>query len=882
MRSLNRLIACAILVLGLASCSGGGSDGGGTTTPPAPGPPPAPPAGSVTVTGTVSGTVIKILNAETNTVIRQFDTATLNQAPPFVFTLNDVPVGIKLRLFFITGGAVYPLHFGSPLTNVFRFTSASTVNLGAVETANNQAVLPNPPNAGVEFEPPVSDFPSPPGVTPLPPAVTVANPVNNATVPSGPVDITFDLQHVTIGDQNHDHLHFRVDSDQNPYEFVNGSPVGQILHNGSPAVNARWISSTKFLLLNLSSAQHIVTLELATASHTPFVNSQASTLVQFTVDQPPPNPPSTVTITSPTPAQVFPFGPVGVTFAVSHFTVQGQGQPQLHFYVDTDPNVYQFLNGPTNQVWYNGAPTTSVLRTNANIFQFLSLAEGAHSVRFVLANGDSVATELTNTEATAVVSFTINAPIGGSPSLTVNSLGTTPLSPGPVLVTFTIQNSPVTTSAQPRMHFYVDNDTTVHRFYDGQGITEDGSTSGVRYQNVHTHFVHWKSGNSIQLNALASGAHQIRFVLVDQSGVELTATPQILTFTVSPGTGGAFSLQEVVGNLNSPVPMATAPDGRIFVGELSTGNIRVVRPTPSLPWQLQSTPFATVPARNAEGLLGLAVDPSFLTNGYVYAFHPTNASVNRVVRFKAIVANGNTVADNPTPTIILDNIPASSIHNGGVLQFGPDGMLYVFVGDAENPANSQLRTSLAGKILRINPNGSAPADNPFISDVNANAKKVFSLGHRNSLGFTFHPHTDDLWQTENGPDDNDEINWIVAGENYGWPTVRGIAGNLSFRDPLIAYTPSIAPTGIVAIREDSVYPAQYHNNLLFGDFNNGFLHRIVLGGSQLRILVARSIACDCGQGPLFSVMHGLNVPGQDGFIYVTTTTGISRVVLSSP
>ena len=111
------------------------------------------------------------------------------------------------------------------------------------------------------------------------------------------------------------------------------------------------------------------------------------------------------------------------------------------------------------------------------------------------------------------------------------------------------------------MRFYVDdNNSVLYKFYDGQGITEDGSTSGVRYQNVHTHFVHWKSGNSIQFNALASGPHRIRFVLVDQSEVELPATTQTLAFTVVPGTGGAFSLQEVVGNLDFPVPMAPAPD----------------------------------------------------------------------------------------------------------------------------------------------------------------------------------------------------------------------------------------------------------------------------------------------------------------------------------
>src|SRR5262245_41935810 len=102
------------------------------------------------------------------------------------------------------------------------------------------------------------------------------------------------------------------------------------------------------------------------------------------------------------------------------------------------------------------------------------------------------------------------------PTLSINSPSAgAALAPGPVLVSFTIQNSLVAPSAtKPQMHFYVDGDPVVYTFYDGPGIGEEGSTSGVRYQGIHTHYVHWKSGTSIQLNALASGSHQVRFVLL--------------------------------------------------------------------------------------------------------------------------------------------------------------------------------------------------------------------------------------------------------------------------------------------------------------------------------------------------------------------------------
>src|SRR5262245_47994948 len=342
----------------------------------------------------------------------------------------------------------------------------------------------------------------------------------------------------------------------------------------------------------------------------------------------------------------------------------------------------------------------------------------------------------------------------GSATLTMNSPAQrAALQPGPVLVTFDIQDSPVPLSAtQPRMHCYVDNDLVVYKFYDGPGVTEDGSTSGVRYQGAHTHFLHWKSGSSIQLNALASGSHQLRCVLVDQSETELTSPEVTLAFSIVAGASGDFALQEVVSGLNFAVNMATAPDGRIFVNEYLTGKIRVVTPTATLPWHLQAAPFATLPIVSGleEGLLGIAVDPNFSVNHYVYVYYTHSGPINRVVRFTAMTSGEDTVATSPTPTVIVDNLPAGD-HDIGIIQFGPDGKLYIFEGDNQVKADAQDLKSLRGKILRVDPaDGSAPRDNPFFSNANANAKKVYSLGHRNSFGLTFHPLTHDLWETENG------------------------------------------------------------------------------------------------------------------------------------
>jgi len=867
-QSLNRFVACAILAFGLASCSGGGSGGGGTTTPP------APASGSATVTGTVSGTVIKVLRADTSAVITTADTASLVN-PPFPFTLSNIPVGVPIKAFFFSAGETFPFYLGN--TNVFTVHSAEAIDLGFVTMGGGRATPTNQPP--VNTIKPGSEDTSPPPQIVVPPPATLSVTTPAPATGSGIVD--FAVQNFSIGGQGQPHLHIQVDNGLTRH-FFNGQTNTVLDDNEQPTTDVVRQSTTSFRLNGLAPGQHSVTARLSTASDTEFVNQESTpSPVPITINNPP-APPATLSITSPSPGAVLPSGPVVVSFSTQNFSIGNPGTPHLHIYLDGGA-ANHFFNGTTNQV----QPVANITWQSPTSFTMNALSSGPHTIRLRLADGADQ--ELQNAEAKPPdLIISIQAP-PGSPTLTINSPAQgASLSPGPVLVTFNIQNSPVTTSTQPRMHFYVDNDPVVYKFYDGQGITEDGSTtSGVRYQNVHTHFVHWKSGSSIQLNALASGSHQVRFVLVDQAETELTSTAKTLSFTILQGTGGAFTLQEVASGLNFPTAMATTPDGRIFVTELVTGKIRVVTPTATLPWQLQAAPFATLPVvtGNEKGLLGIAVDPSFSQNGFVYVFYTASGPVNRVVRFTATTSNGNTVADNQTPTVIFDNIPAAENHNGGIINFGPDGMLYIFVGENQVQDDAQSLSSLRGKILRIIPipNGGIPSDNPFPNSA------IYSYGHRNSFGFTFHTHTNDLWETENGLDTFDEINRILPGKNYGWPFVEGTGTNPQFMNPLITFgPPTIAPTGIIAIREDSVYPAQYYNNLLFADFNVGQLHRIVLGGVGLTDLSSHTIACNCGKGGLIGVMHGLNVPGQDGYVYVTngnyntTNHRIFRVVLNNP
>jgi glucose/arabinose dehydrogenase len=723
-----RSLALAGLVFLLSGCIDSGSGGGGTT--------PTAQTG-VSISGTVSGTRIVAVNTS-DQIVAEDDTAgrTPNAQGQFAWSLGNLPVGIDIRLFFITGGNVYPMFFGNPSTNVFAVNAPGSITLGHVTTAGNQAT-PQAPPTGVTPGPANPNLP--PSVAPI---LTVSSPANNATLPNGPVTVTFGVQNFTIDPVNQPHLHFYLDSDQTPYHFFSGAP-GQILYQGAVAANAQWQSNTQI--------------------------------------------------------------------------------------------------------------------------NFPALAAGTHQVRLVLAN--TADADLTNTDATKTIVFSVGAPSGNPPTVTITSPAQNAVVPvGPVTVSFTTQFFTIGTTGQNHLHFYLDNDLVPYMFYNGAGINAD---NGVLYNGVHTHFVHWKSATSFDVFGLPSTAHRVRFFLADQNHNELinTEATKTLNFTVDQPPTGDLQLQSVLPGLNFPVGMSLAPDGRVFFNERLTGNIRIINPQ----WQLVNTPFCqlSIATSGEQGLLGLVLDPDFANNKFVYVYHSASSPLrNRVVRYTE--SSGSCTQE----TIILDNLPASTNHNGGIIQFGPDGKLYVIIGDAENTANAQNLTSLAGKVLRVNPDGSAPSDNPFISNTNANAKKVFSLGHRNSYGFTFHGHTGHLWETENGPSDNDEINRVVSGGNYGWPTVRGIAGNANFRDPILAYVSVIAPTGIIAIQENSTaYPTAYRNNLLFTAWNDGRIRRVVLSGTDLTSLGSTSTAYNGGQGNLLSLMLGA-----DGFVYVSNTNAIFKVV----
>ena len=346
--------------------------------------------------------------------------------------------------------------------------------------------------------------------------------------------------------------------------------------------------------------------------------------------------------------------------------------------------------------------------------------------------------------------------------------------------------------------------------------------------------------------------------------------------TLAPRSAeAAGSLQSYVTGLNVPIALAFTSDGRVFFAERNTGSIRVI-----VNGSLQGAPYYTLAGTatgGERGLLGLALDPGFPAAPYAYAYQTYNDAGNGTIYNRVVRITGN--ATGTSHSVIAQFPPvAASNHNGGVIAFGPDGKLYVVIGEDANPALSQDLTNPKGKVLRINGDGSAPTDNPFFGSLTVD-NRIYTFGHRNMFGLTFHPATQRVYVTENGPGCNDEINVLVPGENFGWGPTQTCASpppppNNTNRDgpspvlPIDWYTPTTAPTN-AAIYLGPGFPA-WQGDLIFGEWNTRRLRRLDLGPPGYDTVLGRQDILTAPQG-ILDVESG-----PDGAIWFTTGTTIYR------
>jgi glucose/arabinose dehydrogenase len=295
--------------------------------------------------------------------------------------------------------------------------------------------------------------------------------------------------------------------------------------------------------------------------------------------------------------------------------------------------------------------------------------------------------------------------------------------------------------------------------------------------------------------------------------------------------------------------MRFARDGRLFVCEQS-GQLRVVVDGTLLP-----TPFVTLPvdASGERGLLGVAFDPSFATNGFVYVYYTATTPTihNRVSRF---TANGN-VAVAGSEFVVLDLPPLSSAthHNGGAIHFGTDGKLYVAVGDNGNGSNAQSLSSRLGKILRINRDGSIPADNPFYNTASGPNRAIWARGLRNPFTTALDRDTGTLFINDVGEQTYEEVNRGRRGANYGWPLAEGPSSNPDFTDPFLYYgrADGCAITGGAFYRPPTLtFPSGYHGDYFYADYCSGWIRRVdPVTGSRSGFATGISEPVDLKIGP---------------------------------
>jgi glucose/arabinose dehydrogenase len=291
-----------------------------------------------------------------------------------------------------------------------------------------------------------------------------------------------------------------------------------------------------------------------------------------------------------------------------------------------------------------------------------------------------------------------------------------------------------------------------------------------------------------------------------------------------------FSESPVAAGLSSPTAMQVAPDGRLFICE-QDGQVRVVRDGVLLP-----TPFVTLPVHAAgeQGLLGIALDPAFDSNGFVYVYY-TAVSPAIHDRVSRLTANGD-VAASGSEIVILDLDPAGvTSRNGGALRFGPDGALYIGVGDHGRGSRAQSPATGHGKVLRIYPDGAIPADNPRLSAGTSEQRAIWASGLRSPSAINVHARTGTTLINDAGSGWN-EINEAVPGANYGWPLTEGRrARSASLAGPRYSYEVDRAGGRACGLTGGAFYdpdlmafPSEYYDTYFFADSCDGSIRRLNL------------------------------------------------------
>lgn len=336
-----------------------------------------------------------------------------------------------------------------------------------------------------------------------------------------------------------------------------------------------------------------------------------------------------------------------------------------------------------------------------------------------------------------------------------------------------------------------------------------------------------------------------------------------------------FSRTQVISSgLNDASGFEFAPDGRIFILE-RTGAVKIYKDGGLL--QTPFTTFSSV-ASGDRGLIGIAFDPNFATNHYVYFYYTNSDLLNYLVRFDA----SGDVATAPPTILFQTTVPSNLLHVGGSVRFGLDDKLYFAVGDNGYPPNAQDLSVPFGKIMRINRDGSTPADNPFVGQAGT-LPQIWAYGLRNPWRFQFDSANGRLYSGDVGNDTWEEVNLIVKGGNYGWPLSEGTCTQncTPYLDPVYTYNhdgQSSAVTGGPVYRGDN-FPAQYQGRYFYSDYARGFINQLILNedgttGTMVPFDPIAGSVVDLKVGPDGSLWYVTYYPGR---LYRVTFSGTNQV-----
>ena len=421
--------------------------------------------------------------------------------------------------------------------------------------------------------------------------------------------------------------------------------------------------------------------------------------------------------------------------------------------------------------------------------------------------------------------------------------------------------------------------------------SSDMTVAAVQFQidgqNIGAEITSAPFQTSVDASAYTAGQHVLRAHARDAAGNFGEWSTATVSFGGSRTAPPGFTKTDSwVGGLTNATAFAQAPDGRIFVCE-QDGKLRVVKNRTLLPTPFHT--FADIDSSGERGLLGVALHPNFANNGWVYVYRtttdptPVNGTHNRISR---LVASGD--VSNGSEEVLVD-LPALSggFHNGGALHFGPDGKLYVGVGNNGISALSPDLSSPLGKLLRFNDDGvTVPSDNPFVATQTGLARAIWAYGLRNPFTFAFQPGTGRMHINDVGENTWEEIDVGMAGANYGWPSSEGpdhVSGNIT--GPLFAYghsaasPPGSGPGGFFSSSvtlaivgaafypsSGGTFPAGYGGNYFFADLGAKWVARLDGANSWAAYAFAQ-----LSDNPVDLLV------GSDGSLYALQRTQITRV-----